>query len=43
MYILVLVTIAKDNDKVRAITLTKHISDTQFSILYTDNYAVITN
>lgn len=43
MYSLVLVTIARDNDEVHAITLAKHISDTQFSILYIDNYAVITN
>lgn len=40
LYKAVLVTIAKDNNEVRAITLVKHISDTQFSILYIDNYAV---
>lgn len=40
MHCAVLVTIAKDNDEVCAITLVKHISDTQFSILYIDNYAV---
>lgn len=43
MHSLVLVTITKDNDEVRAITLSKHISDTQFSIQYIDNYAVIAN
>ena len=40
LYKAVLVTIAKDNDKVHAITIVKHISDTQLSILYIDNYAV---
>lgn len=40
LYKTVLVIIAKDNNEVRAITLVKHISDTQFSILYIDNYAV---
>lgn len=40
LYKTILVTIAKDNNEVRAITLAKHISDTQFSILYIDNYAV---
>lgn len=43
MYSLVLVTIAGANNEIRAITLAKHISDTQFSILYIDNYAVIAN
>lgn len=40
MYSFILVTIVEDNDEVRAITLAKHISDTQFSILYIDIYAV---
>lgn len=40
MYSFVLVTVAEDNDEVSAITLAKYISDTQFSILYIDIYAV---
>ena len=40
LYKAVLVTIAEDNNEISAITIAKHISDTQFSIRYIDIYAV---